>query len=764
MIKNETEKELKKICLSAKCEAGYIFSVKNKNAAIVSCYGNIGKNDKTLTAINNIVVRKKGFSISEIKKTKEFRKLREEKGFKYFFKKLLTADSAKEYFLALLARENAIYSKIDTKKIESLVKAKKTNIKKPAAAASASFNSGMVMNTDAPVLLSTAGLDTVLANDSLAAILNAENGAISKEFFYNADFFDFQNKRLRVDDLPFVIAAKEKSNITDFKLRYSDRTKNEKWFKINSFQTELSDGTKAVLSLFCDVTRQYGMDQSLKETFASIQSVLYSTNNKGDEYNFITDAVRNLFGYSPEDVYKNKFRILRSIYPGDLITFKNFLSKIQSGEPSTIEYIMKDRFGKEHWVRHSGVPIFKNNDVIRIVGEIQDITEEKKVSLNLERSEERFRALVDTADDLIFILDGFGYISIINKNGASALGFTPDEMIGKHFLEFVAKDEASKIADAFAKILNSSDVTTFETVFIDRFEKEITFEINAKPMVTDGEISGMLSIGRNISNRKADEQKIKDLNSKLIEANRIISIERERARHKITVLEELNKLKSEFISNVSHELRTPLASIVGFAETILSDRDLPEDTIHEFVDIILTEGKRLAKLINDLLDFSKLESGDEELNRTHINLVDILKLVLQTFQKQINEKEIIVSKEFPEDEIIINADKERLVKVFSNLLSNAVKFTGAGGRINLIVQDFGKEVEIAVSDTGAGISEKELPYLFQKFSKVQKPGQPIGGTGFGLVTVKQIIDLHKGFIRVKSELNKGTTFIIRVPK
>ncbi|MCL4549535.1 MAG: PAS domain-containing sensor histidine kinase [Bacteroidetes bacterium] len=502
----------------------------------------------------------------------------------------------------------------------------------------------------------------------------------------------------------------------------------------------------------------------LLETINTINAVLYSTNAEGSEYNYITEAARTLFGFSPEEIYKDKIHVLRTIAPEHFGEFKEFIKKLRAGEDNVIEYRMKDRFGKEHWVRHSGVPIIKNNKIVRIVGVIQDITEEKKTQLHLERSEERFRLLIDTADDLLFVLDGFGYFGMVNKNGASALGYTPEEMIGKHFLDFVGKEDEAKIANAFGKILSTKGVTTFEANFLDRFDKEVAFEIRSNPMISEGEVSGMLGIGRNISGRKLDEQKIRDLNAKFIEANRIISIERERARHKITVLEELNKLKSEFISNVSHELRTPLASIVGFAETILSDTELPKETVLEFSQIILAEGKRLAKLINDLLDFSKLESGEDELSKEQLNLVELLDVVAKSFERQLSEKNLVLSKEYPPEKIIINADKERLTKVFGNLLSNATKFTNTGGRISILVQDFGKEVEIAITDTGIGIPEKDLTNLFQKFSKVQRVTTQIGGTGFGLVTVKQIVDLHKGFIKVRSEMNKGTTFIIRLPK
>ncbi len=529
-------------------------------------------------------------------------------------------------------------------------------------------------------------------------------------------------------------------------------------------QNILKDSPKEETASSTQTLSETEIVQTVRELVNGINVVLYSTSPDGMEFNFVTEAVRTLFGYSPEEIYEYKYRTLKSIHPSDFIRFKHFINKLRNKEEAVVVYRMKDRFSKEHWVRHSGIPLIKNNEIIRVVGVIQEITEEKNTQLRLEKSEERFRMLIDTAEDLIFVLDGFGYFSMVNKSGAAALGYIPEEMIGRHFLEFIDKEDEGKIAESFNRILTTEGITTFETVFLDRFDKGITFEVNAQPMISNGEVTGMLSFGRNISKRKLDEQKIRDLNSKLIEANRIISIERERAKNKITILEEINKLKSEFISNVSHELRTPLASIVGFAETIVSDSDLPKDMIYEFCNIILQEGNRLAKLINDILDFSRLESGEEELQKSDVSIRDLIDETLQNFDEQIKAKQLVISKEYPEVKFLIKADKERISKAFYNLISNAVKYTGNGGRISVILQDFGKEIEIAVSDTGVGIREQDIPTLFQKFNKIEKSGMPIGGTGFGLVSVKQIVDLHKGFIKVRSQVNKGTTFIIRLPK
>jgi len=615
----------------------------------------------------------------------------------------------------------------------------------------------------AAILLTDESGKVIDASKKLLELFDVNSISELEEILNKAKVIDKNNNSIKFEDLPFL-QSKEKSKSRTTVLKFI--VKNfEKWFLIQSFNSEKNKSEENFnTSFFTDITIESDLVQAYKETFSSISTVLYSTNADGSEYYFITEAVRNLFGFSPEEVYNNKLLLLRSIDKKHFQKFKDFVEALRNGEPSIVEYRMKDRFGKDHWVRHSGFPIIKNGLIKKIVGMIVEITDEKITRLKLESSEERFRMLIDTADDLIFILNGFGYFNLVNENGAKALGYLPEEMLGKHFLEFIDKDDESKIAEAFSKILSSNDVTTFEADFLDRFDKSVTFEINAKPLITNGQVSGMISIGRNITNRKMDEQKIRDLNSKLVEANRIISIERERARHKITVLEELNKLKSEFVSNISHELRTPLASIVGFAETMISDPELPKETSKEFSEIILSEGRRLAKLINDVLEFSKLESGEEELAINEFSLTAVLSEAAAKFEKQIDDREITLTKEFPKQKILINADRDRILHVFINLISNAVRFNNYGGRISIIVHDYGKEVEVAINDTGIGIAERDLPKLFQKFSKITKQGAPVIGAGFGLAIVKQIVELHKGVVRVKSEESKGSTFIVRLPK
>lgn len=500
------------------------------------------------------------------------------------------------------------------------------------------------------------------------------------------------------------------------------------------------------------------------DVFENVDAVIYTINRTTKKFLFMKGSLKNLYGFIPEDIITNPFLSRKIIAEENLKEFLNFNRKALNGQKSVLEYKINDKLGNIRYVRHTAIPVNLEGNKKYIIGIVIDITDEKRIQRLLESSEAKFRQLVETADDLIFSLNKNGYFQSINKSGSNALGYSSEEIINKHFLEFIDDDSKADIAVVFQDMLTNANVTTFETTFLERFGSKLVFEIQASPLYEEGKINGLIGIGRDITQRRQDELKLKELNTKLIEANRIISIERDRAKQQITVLEELNKLKNEFISNVSHELRTPLASIVGFAETIVSDAELPQETIHEFSNIILTEGKRLARLVNDILDFSKLESGTETLNRINFNLAATLKELSETFKESAESKGISLNIEIPEAQIEIFADKERIQKAFSNIISNGIKFTDKGGRVSILVQDFLKEVEVIISDTGIGIPNEKIPELFQKFSKVNRPGSQIPGAGFGLVTVKQIIDLHKGLIQVKSEINKGTSFIVRLPK
>ncbi|MCX6150871.1 MAG: PAS domain-containing sensor histidine kinase [Ignavibacteriales bacterium] len=536
-------------------------------------------------------------------------------------------------------------------------------------------------------------------------------------------------------------------------------------FNVNSFPLVNTDGeVTEIFNTFENTIDESFLENSLKDTTKNIEAVLYSTPPDGSKFIFITEAVVKMLGFTPQDLLHNPRLIVRQINRNDLVKFKGFVRELRKGNSATVEYQIKDKWGKQHFIRNSGFPVHQDGTVIKIDGVLSDITKETTAKLELEKSEQRFRLLIETANDLIFNLDSYGYFITVNSYCALALGYSPEEMISKHFLEFVNENNKADIAIAFQQILKSDKRISFEATLVDKLNKDIVFEIQGRPIKLADEIIGMLGIGRDITERRKVEEKLQQLNAKLIEANRLISVERDRAKQQVSVLEEVNKLKSEFISNISHELRTPLSSIVGFSETISADPDLPKEMVMEFNDIILSEGKRLARLINDFLDFAKIEAGKMDLLKTKFNATELLTEIVTKAKAAADEKGIIFTTDIPDKDIYLFGDKERIGQVYYHLISNALKFTDRDGRVSVIGQEFNKEFEIIITDTGIGILEKDLERIFQKFFKVENPGTLSTGTGIGLGLVKQIIDLHKGLITVLSEVTKGTTFIVKLPK
>lgn len=373
-------------------------------------------------------------------------------------------------------------------------------------------------------------------------------------------------------------------------------------------------------------------------------------------------------------------------------------------------------------------------------------------------------SLLETEDSIVILINELGFIKEINDQGLMLLESSKELMPGTHITELVSKKYKKSFAAAFHNVLEGEKAVSFETGLTTTLEKELILKSRLIPLSNFNNISEVIFTGLDKSREKLLEEKINSLKIKLIEGERLILIERERANRRKSILEEVNKLKSEFISNISHELRTPLSSIIGFSETIASDPSMPVEMKTEFNDIILNESKRLAKLINDVLDISKIEGGKLELQKTTFDFNQLIKDVIDAQKRSADQKDIVILLETSDSEVLLNADKESIQQVFARLLNNAIKFTDIKGRVRIIVRSLYKELEVIISDTGMGIPEKDMPFIFQKFYRVSRPGNELPGTGLGLVFVKQIVDLHKGFISVQSESGKGTTFVVKLPK
>lgn len=230
-------------------------------------------------------------------------------------------------------------------------------------------------------------------------------------------------------------------------------------------------------------------------------------------------------------------------------------------------------------------------------------------------------------------------------------------------------------------------------------------------------------------------------------------------------LQSLEDMRRSFVANVSHELKAPLASMWGFLQAVL-DGSVPAEEQQEYLKIVLDETKRLSRLINDLLDFSKVESGELPMKPQRFDINELIARTLITFEGRIESKEIDVQLEFEFEHSFVWGDPERITQVIRNLIDNALKFSYEKGKLILKTSVDNKEglVYISVQDTGAGIPKEDLAHIWERFYKVDKahtPGEE--GTGLGLAIVKRIIDQHDSAMMVSSEMGKGTSFTFTLP-
>jgi len=226
---------------------------------------------------------------------------------------------------------------------------------------------------------------------------------------------------------------------------------------------------------------------------------------------------------------------------------------------------------------------------------------------------------------------------------------------------------------------------------------------------------------------------------------------------------EIDRMKDDFISSVSHELRTPLTSIKAYTETILHDSDMPEQTKHQFLGIIDEESNRLANLIEELLEISRLESGAVKISREPVDIAAVVGQVSSALQPLADKKNIQLNASVSDNLPQLPGDESKILSAITNLVNNAIKFTPQGGRVSVSVLQQTDELLICVSDTGMGIPKEAIPKIFDRFYRVHHPGKQIPGTGLGLAIVKKIVAMHGGRIEVESELNRGTTFTVFLP-
>jgi len=239
------------------------------------------------------------------------------------------------------------------------------------------------------------------------------------------------------------------------------------------------------------------------------------------------------------------------------------------------------------------------------------------------------------------------------------------------------------------------------------------------------------------------------------------------ARQIETMLEELKNaemLRREFVANVSHELRTPLTSIRTYAETMSDNQGLPQETEEEFLRVIINESDRMTKIVQDLLELSRFDSGNSKLSFEEFSIERSVRDVYAAIALEARKRSHVLNLELEWRMPRIKGDRARIEQVLMNVITNALKYTPDGGTIDVFSGSAGSEVWIRIEDTGIGIPEEDLARVFDRFYRVDKArSRESGGTGLGLSIAKEIISKHGGDIKIESAPGKGTSVVITLP-
>ena len=414
--------------------------------------------------------------------------------------------------------------------------------------------------------------------------------------------------------------------------------------------------------------------------------------------------------------------------------------------------------GHPRWYELSIEPVNEGIFVLSL-----DVTERKKAEKELAESERKYRRLIETLNEGIWVIDAQARTTFVNPRMAAMLGYTVAEMQGKELFDFM-DEKGRELALRNIERRKNGITEQHDFEFIKKDGARIYAMLETTPVRDEaGNYAGALAAVADITERRKMQQDL--------ELARTLNVRTEELRLANIRLREMDRLKSMFIASMSHELRTPLNSIIGFSSILLKEWCGPVNSEQkENLGTVLAAGRHLLLLINEVIDVSKIEAGKLESIVTDFDIHDLVQEALAMIKSERGGNGLSFSAVSASR--TLHTDRRRLLQCLINLLSNAAKFTLKGEvsvRVEIIKAPEGETAsdlaEITVTDTGIGIKEEDLPRLFSPFTRLVSPlTERTKGTGLGLYLVKKIAaEILKGEVFVKSVYGKGSAFGLRIP-
>ena len=407
---------------------------------------------------------------------------------------------------------------------------------------------------------------------------------------------------------------------------------------------------------------------------------------------------------------------------------------LQTGQGYNEQEIVIERPDGSRWIvlAHANPIYDESGQIAGAVNILVDITERKRGAQALAQ----LAAIVESSEDAILTKDLDGVVTSWNRGAQVIYGYTAEEIVGRHISFLVPPDRQDEMPATMERLKRGERIEHYETVRLRKNGRRFDVSVSISPVKDDmGRVVGAAAIARDITARKRAEEELR----------------------------AADRRKSEFLAMLAHELRNPLAPLQNGLHIM---RLAGDDSVEAAQARGMMERQlgHMVRLIDDLLDLSRISNGKIELRRERIDLATVVQSAIETSRPLIDAGEHKLTVHIPPKPVIVYADRVRLAQVFSNLLNNSAKYTEPGGQIWLVVEPQGSDVVVKVKDTGVGIAPEMLASVFDMFTQVDSSLERAqGGLGIGLSLVRRLVEMHGGRVEVHSEgIGKGSEFVVRL--
>lgn len=641
--------------------------------------------------------------------------------------------------------------------------------------------------------------DVIWEMDASTLRINYVSPAVQKLLGYNQEEFmgikldkmlSPASYRFVMETLPYRIKAFLDGD-TSFRVRTSELEQVHKEGRyiptevVSTLVRDTRGRIKTILGVTRNISERKLAEQAVAESNRRLNTLINNLNGvvyrcKYDEnwtMEFISHGIEEMAGYPASDFLFNKVRTFNSIiHPDDREKlWKEWKYAVDDNKVFTEEYRIITAAGEVKWVWERGCPIYEKEEIIALEGYILDFTEKKKATDALSDSERKYREIFNSTSDALFIDDIEGNIIDVNDTMLKMYEYDRiEDILAGNVGDLSANIPPYDQEAASAYILKAikGEPQRFEWLAKTKTGKHFWVEVYIKRIEIAGEPRLLVS-ARDIHEKVIAEKALNEKNEEYLALNEELEeslIKSQKMNEDLMLAklkaEESDRLKTAFLHNMSHEIRTPMNGILGFSELLL-DGNLPPEKRARYTNVIHASGEQLLHIIDDVLDASRLETGQVYLDNSLFSVNAVVDLVAMLAGNQIKLRkkniDLRIRKGLEEGKDHIFSDKARLTQILTNLMTNAVKFTEEGHiELSYILKK--TFLEFTVKDSGIGIDQKNQQKIWERFVQSDEQIQKTyGGSGLGLAIVKGLTELMRGTVKLESEPGKGSLFTITIP-